>query len=165
MPSQIADTRTAQNMTVEQADELFAQLAQADIRVKKAQAAAEKKIADIKEKCLAETQDDAETVKELAEELARYILENKNRFAKPRQRRTPFGKYGLRTATKLVIYDEQAAIDIAAGHQADITSTKVTIDRKLVELAMADGVDFRDSAKMVSGDIATYDVDRKLLKA
>lgn len=165
MPTRLADPREIDAMTADQADQLFAELAQAEIRVKKAQAAAEKKIADVKARCLEDTEQDARTVKELAERLTAYVLAHRERFAKPRQRKTPFGKYGLRTATRLQVADEQALVRLSDERGLDLASVAVKIDKAAVTKALADGIDLKGLAQVVSGDVASYDVDKKLLNS
>jgi len=164
MATQIADPRASAAMTAEQADALFAELAQADIRVKKAQAAAERRISEIKEKCLADTAEDQERVRSLAASLAEYILAHRDRFQKPRQRKTEYGKYGLRTSTCTDILDEDALRAISDERGLGLYRVEAKIDKKAVEKALADGEDLGDAARVVSGDVASYDVSRDLLK-
>ena len=104
-------------------------------------------------------------MKELADRLSRYILAHRERFQKPRQRQTPFGKYGLRTATKLQVPDEAALIAFARENGLDILDTKTTVNKTATQKAIAEGEDLGGLAQVVSGDVASYDVDRKLLKA
>ncbi len=162
--TRLADPRGLDAMTAEQADALFAELAQADIRVKKAQAAAEKRIADIKERCAQETAADQEAVAALAERLSAYILAHRDRFLKPRQRKTEYGKYGLRTSTRTDILDEDALRAISDERGLGLYRVEAKIDKKAVEKALADGEDLGDAARVVSGDVASYDVSRDLLK-
>jgi phage host-nuclease inhibitor protein Gam len=160
-----SDNREFQSTTVDEADKKFDQLAQLEIRIKARRASAEKRIADIKAKAEADTEADQTEYKELAEWLDKYILANKNRFLKPRMRKTAFGRYGLRTAKKLTITDEQAVIDSARKNELDdIIEMKYRINKKAVEQAIADGKDI-DGAKIVSGDLAGFTVDKKLLDA
>ena len=76
MPTRIADQRDIDAMTDEQADELFAELAMADIRARKAQAAAEKKIADVKARCQEETEEEAQQQSRLQSvEMAQKVID------------------------------------------------------------------------------------------
>ncbi len=165
MPTRIADQRDIDAMTDEQADELFAELAMADIRARKAQAAAEKKIADVKARCQEETEEDRQTVKRLAEQLAQYVMAHRGRFVKPRQRKTPYGKYGLRTATRLQVADEEALVDLSNERGLGLTTVAVRLDKGAVAHALGDGIDLQGLAEIVCGDIASYDIDRRLLNS
>lgn len=162
MPTQIADPRVIDAMTAEQADRLFADLAALDIKVRKAQAAAEKKVADVKRALEEDTAADVATIAMLAQTLSAYVLAHRDRFQKPRQRKTRWGSYGLRTATKLVVHDQDRLLDIAAVAGADVAETTVKVRKELVQKAIADGVDFKGACEIVSGDIASYTVDRTL---
>ena len=165
MATRLADPREIDAMTADQADELFAELAQAQIRAWKIQAAAEKKIADIKAKCQDDAAEDLKAVKDREARLTSYILAHRERFARPRQRQTPYGKYGLRTATKLEVADEDALIDLSNENGLGLTAVAVKIDKAAVSRAIADGIDLKGLAQIVSGDTASYDVDKKLLNS
>lgn len=105
--TRMSDNREFQSATVADADKQFEQLAQLHVAIKVKQAIAEKKIAAIKGRLNADIESAVEEYNEQVKWLNSYILASKSRFAKPRMRKTEFGKYGLRTATKLQIIDEQ----------------------------------------------------------
>jgi len=159
-----SDNREFQAATVAEADRKFEQLAMRDIRINAKKAAAEKKIAGIKAKLAADIETDQDEYNELLEWLDGYILANKGRFVKPRQRKTEFGKYGLRTATKLKIQDSALVIQYAEGAKLPLFIVKKTVDKKEVEKHIAEGHTV-PGAKMISGDIASFKVSKELLEA
>ena len=104
----LEDTRIYQTMTVEDADRLFGELAVLEVRILSKTAAADKKITEIKEKVAADTAADEAVLNRKRVELQEYIKAHPERFAKPRMRKTEFGKYGLRNADKIAVEDEDA---------------------------------------------------------
>lgn len=163
MTTTIQDTRATDMMTVEQADELFSRLAQLEISIRKRLAAAEKRIADIKQAAEEDVMADRAELKLLVDQLSIYVITHKDRFQKPRKRKTNWGNYGLRTATKLEILDETALKDISDDEGLDLYRITTSIDKKQVEKAIADGFDLKGTARLVSGDLASYDIDKSLL--
>ena len=159
-----SDNREFQAATVAEADKKFEQLAQLEIGVKAKKAAAEKKIAAVKTKLIASTEAAADEYNELIKWLDAYILANKERFIKPRMRKTEFGKYGLRTVTNLHVSDEQQVIETSDRLSLALYETKRNIIKKAVERALADGLDV-EGAKMISGDVAGFRVSKELLEA
>lgn len=159
-----SDNREFQSATVADADKHFEVLAQLEIGIKAKKAAAEKKIAAIKVKLIAETEAAVDEYNEQMGWINSYILANKERFIKPRQRKTEFGKYGLRTATKLHIQDADKVIQYAEGAELPLFTVKKTVDKKQVEKHLAEGHTV-PGAKMISGDIAGFKVSKELLEA
>ena len=159
----INDNRRIEGTSVAEADELFAQLAQLEISIRKKQAAADKRIADIKAALEDDTAADRAALKILVDELSLYITSHKDRFVKPRKRKTPWGTYGLRTATKLEVLSEEALMAISDKFGLDLYKTSTAIDKKQVEKAISDGFDLQGAAAIISGDLATYDIDKALL--
>jgi len=159
----INDTRATDMLTVEQADSLFSQIATLEISNRKRLAAAEKKISDIKQQAEDDVKNDKETLKALVDVLSTYIITHKERFVKPRKRKTNWGTYGLRTATKMQILDEAALIAISDAENLELYKLTTAIDKKMVEKAISDGVDLQGAAQLVTGDIASYDIDKSLL--
>ncbi len=159
----INDNRRIEGTSVAEADELFAQLAQLEISIRKKQAAADKRIADIKAALEDDTANDRAALKILVNELSIYITSHKDRFVKPRKRKTPWGTYGLRTATKLEVLSEEALMAISDKFGLDLYKVTSSIDKKQVEKAIADGFDLNGAAAIISGDLATYDIAKALL--
>ncbi len=164
MTTRLSDNRKYSSMTVAEADAMFQRLAMLEINIKRSAAAADKKIAEIKEKHANETDSARREYNDLCKELDGYILANKDRFIKPRQRQTEFGKYGLRTATALKITDEDAVVRSSDELKLALYSTKKTVDKKAVEKALSDGMKI-SGAVIESGDIASFSVEKKLMDA
>lgn len=163
MTTLLNDTRSVDAMTVEEADGLFADIASLEISIRKRLSQAEKRIADIKAAAEADVADDKAALKLLADKLALYVVTHKERFAKPRKRKTNWGSYGLRTATKLEILSEEEVIRISDDLGLDLYKLSTSIDKKQVEKAIADGHDLASAARIVTGDIASYDIEKSLL--
>jgi Bacteriophage Mu Gam like protein len=159
-----SDNREFQSATVTEADKKFEQLAQLEIAIKAKKAVAEKRIADVKSKLIVVTEAAVDEYNGLIKWIDAYILANKKRFIKPRQRRTEFGKYGLRTATKLHIQDADKVIQYAEGAKLPLFTVKKIVDKKQVEKHLAEGHTV-PGAKMISGDVAGFKVSKELLEA
>ena len=159
-----SDNREFQSATVAEADKKFEQLAQLEITIKAKKAAAEKKIAAIKAKLIADTETAQDEYNKLVKWLDAYILASKGRFIKPRMRKTEFGKYGLRTVTNLHVSDKQQVIESSDRLELALYETKRSIIKKAVERALVDGKDI-SGAVMISGDVAGFKVSKELLEA
>lgn len=162
--TRISDYREFQSASVADADKKFEQLALLEIGIKAKKAAAEKRIAAIKTKLIADTETALDDFNELMKWINSYILANKKRFIKPRMRKTEFGKYGLRTATKLHISDEQLVIESSDRLKLALYETKHSIIKKAVERALMDGKAV-SGADIISGDVAGFKVSKELLDA
>ena len=95
--------------------------------------------------------------------LTGYILANPERFIKPRQHVTDYGKYGLRQAARLEITDEEAVK--ASVRLLNIPALLIIekLDKKVLEKAISDGIRL-NGCKMQQGEIASYTVARALLE-
>lgn len=164
MTKQLSDKRKYQSMTEAEADALFRELALVETRLLAKAAAVEKKIGDLKAKLAAETADDNATLEQLRERLTAYIESNPERFASPRQRKTDFGKYGLRTASKLVISDGEAVVAFSDREGLDLYDLVKTPVKERITAAIRDGYDVPGAA-ILGGALATYNVDRKAVES
>lgn len=162
--TRIDDKREFQAVTVAEADKSFAELARLEIGIKAKKAAAEKKIVAVKANLAADIEDSVEEYNEMLKWLSKYIEANKDRFVKPRMRKTEFGKYGLRTATKLHIQDSTLVIEYAEGAELPLFTVKKTVDKKQVEKHIAEGHTV-PGARIISGDVAGFSVSKELLEA
>ena len=161
MPVQLSDNRNYKAMTVERADALFRSIALLTAKRDKIKAAYEKRIADLKAAADRELDPLDAELKDMSAELAAYIGHNPDRFVKPRQRPTDYGKYGLRTVTNLEIVDEELAKASvrAQGIPALIVTEK--LDKKALEKAISDGKEI-DGVELRTGEIASYTVAKAL---
>lgn len=158
----LSDDREFQQMTPEQADALFASLAVLDAGIRRAAAETDKKIADLKKSFEERTADDSEQCKILAERLKAYIAAHRGRFVRPRQRKTPFGQYGLRTVTDTKIIDEQFVMAFSDERRLGLYTVTRKIDKNAVGRAIEQYGEV-PGAKIVSGDVASYTVSKSVL--
>lgn len=163
MAKQLSDNRKYQAMTEADADALFRELAMLETRLLAKAAAVEKKISDLKAKLAEETAEDNALLEQLRERLTAYIESNPERFASPRQRKTDFGKYGLRTASKLVISDGDAVVNFSDSEGLDLYELVKNPVKERITAAIRDGYAV-PGARVFSGDLATYSVDRKAVE-
>ncbi len=160
--TRLADNREYQQMSVEDADKLFSRIAVLTAKVDRSAADTEKRIADLKAAHENRTADDREELKELVAGLTEYIGAHPARFLKPRQHKTPFGRYGLRSVTDVRIVDEQFVMAFSDEHQLAL----YTVTRKVEKTAVAKAIAERGEvpgAKIVAGDVASYTVDKSVL--
>ena len=111
MPKPLSDNRRYRAMSVEEADQLFKEIARLTIRLNRISTGYEFKIAELKAAAGRETEPLAAELKKREEELTGYIRANPERFIKPRQHVTEYGKYGVRQVIGLEITDEEAVKD------------------------------------------------------
>ena len=164
MAKQLSDNRKYQAMTEADADALFRELAMLETRLLAKAAAVEKKIGDLKAKLAEETAEDNALLEQLRKNLTAYIGANPERFASPRQRKTEFGKYGLRTASKLVISDGEAVVAFSDKEGLDLYDLVKTPVKERITAAIRDGYDVPGAA-ILGGELATYNVDRKAVES
>lgn len=164
MTTHLSDNREFESATVAEGDAKFDRLAALEIAIKARAARAEKRVADIKTKLEADNADAIEEYNELAEWLNSYITTNKERFKKPKMRKTTFGKYGLGKGTKLTVKSEDDVIAHADQKGLILYTTKKKIDKKAIKKAISDGEKI-PGCKLISGDIAKFAVDKILLNA
>ena len=161
MPTTMLDTRPVVSLTPAQADELFRQIAMLTHKANKISADYEKKIGELKVKADNELAPIRSNISQLAKKLSDYISVHKERFNSPRQRKTEYGTYGLRSVANLELTDPDAAL--AAVKEQHIPALVVTekLDKKAVAKALADGAVI-PGAEMRRGEIASYTVSKDL---
>lgn len=163
MPTVMTDNRRYIAMTADQADALFAELAQAEIECAAIEAAAETRIAEIKRSTEAATAAKRELVKRRASELERYIDAHRADFVSPRARKTSWGSYGLRTVSGVQITADAELLRYAIAHElTSLVIVKTSLDRKAVEEAARRG-DELPGVAIVSGERSFYKTAKALL--
>ncbi len=157
------NVKQPRDLSVEQADELFRRLAVATIKINQINADHEKRIAELKNAAQKETGPLEREVKTLESELDSYIQAHPERFIKPRQHVTDYGKYGLRSAASLKILDEEQVRSAvrAAGIPALIVIER--LDKKILEKALADGAEI-PGCEFRREEIAGYTVFKSLIE-
>lgn len=163
MPKPLSDNRRYRAMTVEQADLLFQEIALLTVRLNRIKAGYEKKIAELKAAAELETGLPEAELKKLEEELTCYILANPERFVKPRQHVTRYGKYGVRQAAALEITDEDAIKASVRLQNIPALLVIEKLDRKALEKAISEGFTL-DGCEMRRGEIASYTIAKALLE-
>ena len=162
-PKRLADSRAYRSMTVQEADALFREIALLTVKISKIEAGYEKRIADLKAAANGETEPLEADLREKVAVLTAYIQANPERFIKPRQHQTDYGKYGVRTVSNLEITDEEA-VKLAVKAQG-IPALVVTekLDKKALEKAISDGQSI-DGCELRRGEIASYTVAKALME-
>lgn len=159
----LSDNRAMRAMTVQQADAVFRDIALLTVKIEKIKAGYEKRIAELKAAGERETEGLDAELREKVSVLTAYINANPERFIKPRQHQTDYGKYGFRSATKLEVIDEEAIkLSVKAqGIPALVVIEK--LDKKALEKAITDGQTV-DGCELRRGEIASYTVAKALLE-
>lgn len=150
-------------MTVQQADALFQEIALLTVKIEKTKAQYEKRIAELKAAAGRETEAPEAELREKAAVLTAYINDHPERFIKPRQHQTDYGKYGVRTVSNIEITDEEA---VKAAVKANAIPALVVIeklDKKALEKAIGDGLSI-PGCEMRRGEVASYTVAKALME-
>ena len=163
MPKPLSDNRRYRAMSVEQADQLFQEIALLTIQLNRISTGYEAKIAELKAAAGRETEGLAAELKKREEELTGYILANPERFIKPRQHVTEYGKYGVRQVAGLEITDEEAVKTSVRAQHIPALLVIEKLDRKALEKAISEGVAI-NGCEMRRGEIASYTVAKALLE-
>lgn len=163
MAERLSDNRAMRAMTVQEADALFREIALLTVRKEKIAAGYEKRIAELKAAANRDTEPLEAELQEKVAVLNAYILANPERFAKPRQHTTEYGKYGVRTVSNLEILDP-AAVKLAVLAQ-NIPALIVTekLDKKALEKAISDGLTI-PGCEIRRGELASYTVAKALME-
>lgn len=159
----LSDNRAMRAMTVQEADALFQEIALLTVKIEKTKANYEKKIAELKASAGRETEAPEAELRDKVAVLTAYINANPDRFIKPRQHQTDYGKYGVRSVSNLEITDEEAvklAVK-ALGIPALVVTEK--LDKKALEKAIGDGLSI-PGCELRQGEIASYTVAKALME-
>lgn len=159
----LSDNRALRSMTVQQADALFQEIALLTVKIEKTKASYEKRIAELKAAAGRETEAPEAELREKVATLNHYIQANPERFVKPRQHQTDYGRYGVRTVSNLEIVDEEAVK--ASVRLQNIPALVVTekLDKKALEKAIGDGLSI-PGCEMRRGEVASYTVAKALME-
>ena len=163
MPKSLFDNRNYKAMSVEQADLLFREIALLTVKINRVKANYEKKIADLKTAAELTLGPDESELERLSQELRNYIQSNPERFIRPRQHPTDYGKYGVRTAVKLEITDEEMVKAEVRRQEIPALTLIEHLDRKALEKAMSEGKTIA-GCELRRGEIASYTVSKALLE-
>lgn len=162
-PTRLTDNRVFRAMTVQDADALFREIALLTVKIGKIEAGYEKKIADLKAAANRETEELEDELRWKVARLTSYIQANPERFIKPRQHATDYGKYGVRTVSNLEITDEEAVKLAVKAHGIPALIVTEKLDKKALEKAIGDGQEIR-GCELRRGEIASYTVAKALME-
>ena len=164
MAERLKDLRTSiQN--IDQADAEFACLAKCEIAIARIDAVAEERIAQIKAEadCAKElTEAQADTCRK---NLAAYIESHPTEFSKPRKRKTDWGTYGLHTATKVRVFDKDAAVNHCLENECEhyLKTTHRLITSLIKEHLLEECVVPIPGVELQSGEVAICTVKKELI--
>ena len=161
--TRLSDNRALRAMTVQQADALFQAIALLTVQIEKTKAQYEKRIAELKAAAGRETEAPEAELREKVAVLNHYILANPERFIKPRQHQTDYGRYGVRTVSNIEITDEEA-VKLAVKAQAIPALLVIEkLDKKALKKAIGDGAAI-PGCEMRRGEVASYTVAKALME-
>jgi hypothetical protein len=163
MAERLKDLRTSiQN--IGQADAAFATYAKAKIAMARIDAEAEEKIAQIKAEAECAKENHEIFALHAERSLAAYVESHPHEFEKPRKRKTDWGTYGLHTATKVQVFDKDAAILHCDCEEAlrDCLKTTVTLLTTPLAKVLKEGREI-PGCELLSGDVAICTVKKELL--
>lgn len=162
MPERLTDAR---DTTCADADDLLHGIFDARLEILRREAAAEKQISEIREQLALDTTKARQYV-ELAEaKLSAFVHAHRDDFQKPRMRTTPWGKYGLRTSTRLIIEDAEALIEYAKDNgYPDLIKVSESIVKDAVTRRIAAG-HVVPGASIERGEASEYKLDTAALEA
>lgn len=166
MTTVMNDNRKYKSMTADEADALFAQIAKLELEVAKIAAAGDRELARIKDKYVAQLEPMKAELPGLVEKLKNYVGANKERFIKPRARKTEMGQYGLRNVSNLSIEDETRLLSWAREHNTlpELFDTIYKVRKEAVANQLSNGQEL-PGCEMQSGERAFYKVSQELVSA
>lgn len=161
-PDRITDPR---DVTFEQTDTLIAEIFDARLTILRREAAAEAQIATIRETLQEETADERRRL-ELAEaRLSAAIHAHREAYQKRRMRVTPWGKYGLRTSTRVEIDDPDLVISHAkSAGQLDLVRTTESVNKDAVARRLRAG-EAVPGTRLDQAEASEYKLDTAALEA
>ena len=163
MATKLKDTRESKLQTLEEAEAMFNAIASSEIKIARAKAMAEARIAKTKETFIAKVEMIDPELDEKREQLAEYIEMHKEEFQKPRKIKTDFGTFGLHKATKVKFINKAAALEFVVDqNMKECFKTTFKIVTEGVKDVLLAGRKVT-GAKLLDGDLAHYTVKRALL--
>lgn len=140
----IADTRTDIE-TLDEAKEALREIALATKQVEKIKAAFEDRVAKMKANNDLLSEVPRKTIEATSKRLAKWITANPKSFQAPRKVKTPFGSFGMQTATELRVLDEEAALAalLEAGWDGCYNAT-TTLAKGPLKLALKEQAEARE---------------------
>ena len=163
MPTKLNDRRESAIQTLEEAAALFNEIASTEIKMARAKAMAEARIAKIKELFAAKMEEIIPELEDKREALSDFIDTHEELFEKPRKQKTDFGTFGLHKACKVKFLDKPAALDFVVDQgMTDCfkSENKLIVDGVKDVLLAGRKI---TGTKLLKGDIAHYTVKKALI--
>jgi len=162
MPERLTDAR---DTTMQEADALLQGIFDARLSILRSEAAAEKQISEIREQLRLNTADARMRLELREARLSAFIMAHRAEFAKPRMRSTPWGKYGLRSSSRVTVADPDALIAWAKeqGHM-DLVKVEAVVVKPAVAKRLAAGMDL-PGCSVETGEASEYKLDTAALEA
>lgn len=149
---------------VSEADAEFAVLAMMEIDNARLDAECEAEIAKLKALCDVLKESNTAVIEASRANLAAFIESHPEEFSKPRKRKTDWGTYGRHTATKVNVFDKDAAIlHCEVNGFADCLKTSITLLTSEVKNHL-EGGDEIPGCELQSGEVALCTVKKELLE-
>jgi len=162
-PTKLSDHREAKIQTLEEATELFNSIALCEIKIARAAAMNEARIATIKEQHAAKIAMLDPELDAKREALAAYIEAHSEQFQKPRHVRTDFGQFGLQSAKRVDFINKPVAVEFVVDQgMLNCFETVYKPVAKGIEAALEAGTRI-PGVRLLDGDIAHYTVKKALL--
>lgn len=162
-PVRLADTR--KDDTLQDADQVLARIRELTCQKEVIVAKAEKKISDVTQAAVAKVEPIEEELAKLTERLTAFILTHKELFKKPRKRKTADGTYGLRHVSNLEITDQDAVLQhVLRRGLHDCLNIKRTLVKGELRKAIEEDLEIIQGCKVVTGQVASYDVNKALIE-
>lgn len=157
------DNRKFKAMSADEADRLFAEIAEIELAAAAIAADGDSEVQRVKDRY---EQLMGQAKMELPEKVAlltAYIQANPERFQRPRARKTPEGQYGLRTVSNLEVTDESKVYEYVKGAgMSECFEIKTVLKKDAVQKAINEGHQI-PGAQVVSGVRTFYKVAQELL--
>lgn len=161
MVKRMSDTR---KMSQEKADQLLEEIAGLEIELIRELVPLEAEINRLKSEAAAVKDKFGGAIKLKADELKTYVLANPDKFKKPKSRKTPFGKYGMRDLSNLEIDNEMKLLEfLMENRMTDYFKTEHKVMKTPLRAAIKKGLDI-PGVRIEDGESSFYQVDKTLLK-
>ena len=154
---QLLNDNRALPRTMDEADVVFVRLASLTAKRNRVIAKLEESVKALQAKAEPELAALKKEISEAEEQLSGFVLANQRLFARPRQHKTAFGQYGLRTATKLLVRDQQALVRFSDEQELGLYETAIRVKNTTVSALLKKGISV-PGAELQTGDIVGYTI-------
>lgn len=164
MITPLTDNRKERGMSVEEADQLFQEIAEIKLELVAIAADGDRELAEVAAKYKRMGEERLKEYEDKYARLERYITANPERFQKPRARKTEFGQYGKRDVSNLEIKNPEELLEYLKLHLLkEFYKVTETLNRKAVEKYVREGKSL-PGAKIAEGERIRIDVAQELME-